>query len=166
MARDWLTVARLKLSPRNWALVKQRTLNARPFPGTPAKFQPIQPVVFKIDVPVCVALVDSSSAKYNWWSAGFAQAFFYSGAFVNRQLTGFKNWHIGLARPVLLDFRAYEANQYALEFTFRPWHRNIKLQVWKYRNELTDATDIDLQRILADIARLEKKVDDISEYGR
>lgn len=159
-------MARLKLSPRNWAIVRTRSLKAKPFPGTPTKFQPIQPIAFKIDVPLCVALIESSTAKYNWWSAGFAQAFFYSGAFVSRQLTGFKNWHIGLSRPVLLDFRSYEAVQYALEFTFRPWHRNIKLQVWKYKEELTDAVDLDLQTIIADIARIEKKVDDISEYGR
>lgn len=159
-------MARLKLSPRNWALARKRTLKATPFPGTPNKFQPINPILFKIDKPVCVALLESSSAKYNWWSAGFAQAYFYSGAFVARQFTGFKNWHIGLSRPVLLDFRRYQANQYALEFTFRPWHRNIKLQVWKYKEDLTDATDTDIQRIFADIARLEKKVDDISEYGR
>ncbi|WP_157229268.1 hypothetical protein [Rivularia sp. PCC 7116] len=146
--------------------MKNRTLSARRFPGTPTKFQPIDPITFKVNTPVCVALIESRSAKYNWWSAGFAQAFFYSGAFVNRQLTGFKNWHIGLSRPVLLDFREYEAVQYGLEFTFRPWHRDIRLQVWKYQSDLTDATNIDLQRILADIARVEKKIDDISEYGR
>ena len=159
-------MARLKLSPRNWALAKKRTLKAKQFSGTPTKFQPINPVAFKIDKPNCVALIQSRTAKYNWWSAGFCQAYFYSGAFVNRQLTGFKNWHIGLDRATLLDFRHYEANQYALEFTFRPWHRNIKLQVWEYKEDLTDATDFDIQRVLADLARLEKKVTDISEYGR
>lgn len=154
-------MARLKLSPKNWALIKNSTLKARPFPGTPTKFQPINPVAFRLDTPLCVVLISSKTAKYNWWSAGFCQAFFYSGAFVNRQLTGIKNWHIGLSRPVLLDFREYEANKYGLEFTFRPWHRNIKLQVWKYREDLTDATDFDIQRILADLGRIEEKIDSL-----
>lgn len=160
-------MARLKLSPRNWALIKTSRLKQRKVTtATRTAYTKIQPVLFKVDTPICVALIESSTAKANWWSAGFCQAYFYSGAFVNRQFTGFKHWHIGLSRPVLLDFREYEATKYGLEFTFRPWHQNIKLQVWRYKQDLTDATDIDLQRILADITRLEKKIDDISEYGR
>lgn len=159
-------MARFKLSPRNWALVKTSTLKARRFPGNSNKFQPINPVAFRLNTPVCVALIENRTANYSWWLAGWCQAYFYSGAFVNRQLTSIQEWKIGLSRPVLLDFRKYPAQTYALEFTFAKWHRDIKLQVWKYTGDLTDAVDVDLQKVIADLARLEKKVDDISEYGR
>ncbi|MEM7557467.1 MAG: hypothetical protein AAF378_25970 [Cyanobacteria bacterium P01_A01_bin.84] len=82
----------------------------------------------------------------------------YSGAFVSRQFTGISHWRIGLSRPILIDLRNYDYKQYGLEFTFPRWHRDIQLRVWKYIGESVDAVQQDLQRI-------EKKIDDISNFS-
>ncbi|BDA73066.1 hypothetical protein CAL7716_072320 [Calothrix sp. PCC 7716] len=158
-------MARLKLSPKNWRLIKNVNRLARQFPSG-AQWVPIPPDIFKISVPLCIVLISAPEAKYNWWFAGWVKAYLYSGAFVSRQLIGIKDWRLGIDRAEIIDFRFYEANQYALEISFPKWHRKIKYQVWEYTGTLTDATDTDIQRVLAQLASIEKKVNDISEFGR
>lgn len=151
----------LKLSPRNWQSVFSRNVTAKKFPGS-NRYQPLEPVVFFVDTPLCVALLSSRTANYNWWLAARCQAYVYSGAFVNRQLTGLKQWTVGLDRAILLDFKEYNFNtRYALEFVFPKWHRTMNVQAWKYASPMSDATDEDIKLVKEQITRLETKIDQI-----
>jgi len=155
----------LKLSPVNWQLAKQRTVKAKTFPGSPNKFQPLEPIAFRVNSPLCIALLSNSQAKYNWWLAGRCQAYAYSGAFVSRQLLGLEQWTLGLDRAAILDFRKYtlNQNQYALEFTFPRWHKQITLQVWQYASPLSEVisqeTEALINTINAPLERIESKID-------
>lgn len=160
-------MSNLRLSPVNWQKIRTRTLTARQFPGTPNRFQPIEPFLFTVDKPLCVVLMSSSTARSNWWSAGFVKAYLYSGAFVSRQIIGVKSWQLGLDRAELIDFRGYKTSnkRYALEINTRPWHKQMKIQVWKYRGNVNDAVD-EYQQIMgqqiADVAELVKNLTDYS----
>ncbi|MEH2120013.1 hypothetical protein [Nostoc sp.] len=140
----------------------------KPYPGSPNKYQPLEPVAFRVDSPLCIALLSNSQSKYNWWLAGRCQAYAYSGAFVNRQLLGLEQWTIGLDRAILLDFRKYtlNQNQYALEFTFPKWHRQIRLQVWQYVSPLSEVispeNEIIINSLSAPLERIESKIDGLS----
>lgn len=155
----------LKLSPVNWRMVRERTLKAKSFPGLPKKYQPLEPLAFRVDSPLCIALLSNSQAKYNWWLAGHCQAYAYSGAFVSRQLLGLEQWTIGLDRAIFLDFRKYtlNQNQYALEFTFPRWHTQMNIKVWQYNANLAEvlSQEIEILRdaINAPLERIESKID-------
>ena len=157
----------LKLSPRNWTRIKSTTLRAKPFPGTPTKFQPIQPLIFPVDTPLCVVLLSNPQASYRWYSAGFVGSYLYSGAFVSRQIIKIKNWHLGLDRPELIDFRHYNTSnrRYALEINSRPWHRQMKVEVWKYKNEINDSVDEYIQSIKEQLNTIEQQVQNLTDYS-
>ncbi|MCC5619246.1 hypothetical protein LC605_30080 [Nostoc sp. CHAB 5836] len=155
----------LKLSPVNWQMVRERTIRAKAFPGSPKRYQPLEPLAFRVDSPLCIALLSNSQAKYNWWLAGRCQAYAYSGAFVSRQLLGLEQWTIGLDRAIFLDFRKYtlNQNQYALEFTFPHWHTQMNIKVWKYTSPLSSVLSPEIE-ILRDainvpLERIESKID-------
>ena len=151
----------LQLNPLNWRLIKNVNRFGRQFPSG-IQWSPIPPDIFKVSIPLCVVLVSAPEAKSNWWFAGSVKAYLYNGAFFNSQLIGIKDWKLRLDRAEIINFRFYEASQYALEISFPKWHRKIKYQVWEYTGDLFDAANIDIQRVFSQLADIEKKIDDIS----
>ena len=157
----------LKLSPVNWQKIRTRTLKITRFPNNPTRVQPISPFIFTVDTPVCIVLMSNPQAKFNWWSAGFANAYLFSGAFVSRSLISIKQWQIGLDRAALLDFRKYKTSnrKYAIELTTRPWHTQMKIQVWKYRGSVDDSVDEYQQQIKAALDEVRELTQNLTEFS-
>ncbi len=151
----------LKLSPRNWQRIRFRRLRAKPFPGTPTKFQPIEPIIFTVDIPLCVLLMSNPVAKYNWWLAGWVKTYLYSGAFVSRQIIGIQESRkVGLDRAELLNFRHYKTTnkKYAIEVNTARWHRQMNFTIWKYKGEVADAVDEYQQEIKLAVDELKRLI--------
>jgi len=158
----------LKLSPRNWQKIKNKKIWAKAFPGTPTKFQPIEPFIFTLDTPLCLVLMSNPVARYNWWLAGYVKAYLYSGAFVSRQIIGTQqSWRIGLDRPELINFRHYNTTnrKYALEINTRSWHRQMNIQVWKYKGQIIDAVDEYQQENREILEQIRITTQNISDYS-
>lgn len=158
----------LKLSPVNWQKTRTRKFRAKSFPGTPTKFQPIEPFIFTVDTPLCVVLMSNPVAKYNWWLAGYVKAYLFSGAFVSRQIIGTQqSWKIGLDRPELIDFRHYKTTnrKYALEINTSYWHRQMNIQVWKYKGQIIDAVDEYQQEMRAVLEEVRNLAQNLSDYS-
>jgi hypothetical protein len=149
---------RLKLSPINWSLIKQVNLSKNKNPK-------INSWRLLTTTPVCLCYLTNPVAKSHWWLGGSVKASFYSEAFVNRKIIAFKQWKLKLNTAELLDFREYQANSYVLEFDFPYWHKQIKIQVWRYKFDLKDAIHTDTQQILSELNLINQKVTDISDFN-
>ncbi len=164
-------MAKLNLAPINWKLAVNRKLVGKSLPTrrvTGKKLEPIKPYLIQVNTPICMAILSNATAQSNWWLAGHAQAYLQSGAFVKRSRIAVEQWRIGLERAILLDFSKHRSttSNYVVEFNFAQWHKEMQLEVWTYKGNLADAYDESIKQVIADLARLEKKVNDISEFGR
>jgi hypothetical protein len=151
----------------NWDLVQRKTYRARKLPQKSNRgkdmYAPIPNIQIGVNAPVLIVALKNRQAKPEWWFGGEA----YQNLLVTPSSTSVfplpgvetHKLPLRLNSPTLIRFPDYKLYPYALEIRVAKWHLEMLVEVWKYSGDEFEPTTIMLEEI-------NKKISDISEYGR
>jgi hypothetical protein len=152
-------MARLSLPSDKWGLVTTRQFFARPQKD---KYLPINSYIDTVESRICVVYLSSKSAQTKWWLGGEVISYSHVNS---KSKIAIASTKLPLNQATLINNSAsITARPYGIEIKFAPWHKDIYLEIWQSKLEYQESPDT--KKILEEIAILDKKIQDISEFGR
>lgn len=130
--------------------------------GAGSAFAPIPPITVPvlIESHIIVVLVTCNSAKDTWYFGGLLSQKINLGLTVGGlpDSDGVQKHKLYLNRLTLLVFPRLTST-YTVEVEVPKWFRQVSLIVWQYIGPIDDSTEVILQSLQSNLARIESKID-------
>ena len=153
-----------------WNPLWNTTVNAAVTPDR-RRFYPITDIEVPVllNTRVIAVYADSETMLPHWKSAGFLNHRIRTGLTVggtnDAKYNGSHHVLLKQINVLTIPMTSYQG-EYALTFSARPWHEDIKLTFWEYTGEvISDTNDLIIDEVVRRILEIQLKLDEMSNFG-
>lgn len=147
-------------NPNNWNDVYFQTINAYQINST--RYAPIPRITVPVQLnsPVLAVYITCTPNNPNWYFAGFLGQKIFTGLTVggSPDAENVQRRKLWLNKLTIIRLEKL-TDAYSISLDVPKWFQSISVNLWEYTGDINDSTELLIEELTADIARIEQKID-------